>query len=894
MKRINRFKQALAVGLVLAMAVYGESQVFAAGESTQLQNEAAQEGNEWQDIQELQKAAGNFTADQDTENKYRAIDSTEDAADNEMSVSDSSDYEEEIPDQDPAEEENREPVIQASLSEDETECLLTLKNYSLDVNDYITTAVWSAAEGQDDLRWYTMSDGAEDSACTVKIGDHRSSGLYFVHSYIHRSDGTMEFQCKTEFSVSKAVCTSVDIEEIDREQGSCRIVVRGVTAPSGIRQITVPVWSRPDQSDIQWYPAEKLSEDTYAVEMHTAEHNYNSGTYQIHVYAESETGIMEMIGKTTVDFPAVPVSISADSVDGGFSVKAGPIPTGNGVNSVLFAVWSEENGQDDLKWITGSYKASKKTASTIIRFKNFKHKSNLIVHAYLQDSKGSMHFLGNTELEYAVDAKLSIEEQKKERIYQVAAADVKCPYEIESLFAAVWSEKNGQDDLEWVSMKQGADGSFTGTVDISRHKTEGDYFVHVYAQTKDGQMVFLGSCEGLAVNPSANAEITVEDGNAAGEFRVGLTFRASSEISSVLVPVWCAEDQSDIRWYSAVKTGENLWSAEVNAANHGFHTGNYKIHVYTVLANGIQIFAGNTEKEVKEASRIAVIRTGEKGKRKIIFHDSSRKISAVQFPVWSGTNGQDDLVWYNGKKNSAGDWEAVFDVKKHKHSGTYIVHVYANGMFSGNTEFTVDYEDVKNAYTEIASGLKAAESNQQLILVKASGNQAILSMLNKESDGTWMEFLRTDAYVGINGVGETTEWNQRTPKGVYSFGTAFGILPNPGTAFSYTKVNSSHYWVDDVDSKYYNQFVSTNKVALSWKSAEHLIDYSPQYHYALSINYNPECVPGAGSAIFLHCWRGVPTLGCVAIPEAAMKKVLQNVRTDCKIIIDNGDAIKNY
>ena len=37
-------------------------------------------------------------------------------------------------------------------------------------------------------------------------------------------------------------------------------------------------------------------------------------------------------------------------------------------------------------------------------------------------------------------------------------------------------------------------------------------------------------------------------------------------------------------------------------------------------------------------------------------------------------------------------------------------------------------------------------------------------------------------------------------------------MSNPGTALAYTQVDDSYYWVDDVNSVYYNQFVSTNEV----------------------------------------------------------------------------------
>ena len=79
---------------------------------------------------------------------------------------------------------------------------------------------------------------------------------------------------------------------------------------------------------------------------------------------------------------------------------------------------------------------------------------------------------------------------------------------------------------------------------------------------------------------------------------------------------------------------------------------------------------------------------------------------------------------------------------------------------------------------------------------------------------------------------------------------AFGVAGNPGTRFAYTKVDQSHYWVDDSDSAYYNRLVSTDEVQKDWDSAEHLIEMRTAYAYALALNYNSACTPGQGGAIF--------------------------------------------
>jgi L,D-peptidoglycan transpeptidase YkuD (ErfK/YbiS/YcfS/YnhG family) len=52
------------------------------------------------------------------------------------------------------------------------------------------------------------------------------------------------------------------------------------------------------------------------------------------------------------------------------------------------------------------------------------------------------------------------------------------------------------------------------------------------------------------------------------------------------------------------------------------------------------------------------------------------------------------------------------------------------------------------------------------------------------------------------------------------------------------------------------------------------------------IDYNAAGVAGKGSCIFLHCTGSNKyTAGCVAVSEAAMKKIIQWVKPGAKIVI---------
>lgn len=170
----------------------------------------------------------------------------------------------------------------------------------------------------------------------------------------------------------------------------------------------------------------------------------------------------------------------------------------------------------------------------------------------------------------------------------------------------------------------------------------------------------------------------------------------------------------------------------------------------------------------------------------------------------------------------------------------------------------------------------------QLIIVESHNMTAILNCFEKR-DGVWEDVSELDdisGYVGIQGVSlNASEYESYTPKGLFGIGTGFGICDDPGTGLDYFKVTQDSYWVDDVDSAYYNQHVEglSDK---DWLSAEHLIDYPGSYNYCVFIEYNSNpVIPGKGSAFFLHVGTK-PTAGCVAVSESSMINILKWLQKD--------------
>ena len=172
-------------------------------------------------------------------------------------------------------------------------------------------------------------------------------------------------------------------------------------------------------------------------------------------------------------------------------------------------------------------------------------------------------------------------------------------------------------------------------------------------------------------------------------------------------------------------------------------------------------------------------------------------------------------------------------------------------------------------------------SNQVIKVTNINGSEATLYFWENN-----IKVFSTKAFIGKNGItNDKKEGDGKTPIGKYNLGVAFGTH-NEVKFSNYIKINENLHWVDDVNSKFYNQLVDITKVRKDWNSSEHLIEYPKQYEYAIEIKTNPQNVPGKGSAIFLHCSVERPTAGCIAIDAKYMKFLLDRIENDAIICIE--------
>ena len=192
-----------------------------------------------------------------------------------------------------------------------------------------------------------------------------------------------------------------------------------------------------------------------------------------------------------------------------------------------------------------------------------------------------------------------------------------------------------------------------------------------------------------------------------------------------------------------------------------------------------------------------------------------------------------------------------------------------------------------------AAALACSAWTSQILMVEATGSYCQISLHEKNAEGNWEAIFDVPGFVGTGGVTDTTEWNGGTPPGIFTPGVIFGNAPDPGCPLGYIQTDDTYYWVDDVDSPYYNRMVSTSWEGIDgteWNSAEHIASAGPCYDYLMDIGYNPDCIPGVGSAIFVHVTTGLPSRGCIGVPREEMITLLQRARPDLLIVIGNTEG----
>ena len=358
---------------------------------------------------------------------------------------------------------------------------------------------WSLAGGQDDLIWHKATRQADGSyRVTIKATDHKNStGKYRADAYIVDDSNNRFYLTKKVVEVTQTRPTaSLIIENNNVELGTFDAVVRNISAPNGVKEVLVPSWSLVNgQDDLIWHKATRQSDGSYRVTIKSNEHKNSLGNYRADLYIVDNTNKRYYVTETVVDVkhnkPVGTISVVNNNKDAGtFDVIISDVYSPKGVRTVQVPIWSEKDGQDDIRWYEATHQANG-TYTVNVQATNHKNSTGLYnIHLYYILNDGSQVGVGGTTttVEFR-NAKTKTQTyitnvNSEAGSFTVVVDQAPQGRQIQKIRVAVWSESN-QGNLSWY------DATPTGThteVNVStvNHKNlAGNYTTHVYVDYVD-------------------------------------------------------------------------------------------------------------------------------------------------------------------------------------------------------------------------------------------------------------------------------------------------------------------------------------------------------------------------------------------------------------------------
>lgn len=439
------------------------------------------------------------------------------------------------------------------------------------------------------------------------------------------------------------------------------------------------VWSNQNgQDDLEWYQA-VYEGGTYSARIMVSDLD-NPGSYTIHCYAFSADGSGQYISGNSFIISAPSVgTVNAGNLDtenGVFDIEVQNLAAKSGISQVRVGVWCRDD-QSDMFWYEAEENNGVYSAEVSAANHGF-HSGIYQIHVYVKDGNGFLTYVGGTtKIVQIENSKLYISTSNQKE-YKISIGELEDSASVTQVRFAVWSDINGQDDLQWY-VAETKNGTYTQTFLVSDHKSIGRYTIHCYAKYGDGSLRFIngGSC--LVGGPSLNGiSVSVPDA-VSGQFNILLEGLSSpAGIEKIEVGVWSESNQSNLIWYEVAGTNKTEYLIAANLANHKNKLGTYNVHVYVTDGNGIKTFAGGTSYVMQLSYDSLKVSSSNTDSNVVINLEGMRTlgiVESVRFAVWSKTGGQKDLIWYQAVREGM-NYSTTVDISSYLAAGDFIVHAY--------------------------------------------------------------------------------------------------------------------------------------------------------------------------------------------------------------------------
>ena len=358
---------------------------------------------------------------------------------------------------------------------------------------------WSLAGGQDDLIWHKATRQADGSyRVTIKATDHKNStGKYRADAYLVDDSNKRFYLTEKVVEVSQTrPSASLFIENNNADLGTFDAVIRNIVAPNGVKEVLVPSWSLVNgQDDLVWHKASRQSDGSYRVTIKASEHKNSLGNYRADVYIVDNANQRHYVTETIVDVkhnkPVGTISVVNNNNDTGtFDVIISDVYGSKGVRTVQVPIWSEKDGQDDIRWYEATRQANG-TYTVNVQATNHKNSTGLYnIHLYYILNDGSQVGVGGTTttVEFR-NAKTKTQTyitnvNSEAGSFTVVVDQAPQGRQIKNIRVAVWSESN-QGNLSWYNTAPTGTHTEINVSTVNHKNLIGNYTTHVYVDYLD-------------------------------------------------------------------------------------------------------------------------------------------------------------------------------------------------------------------------------------------------------------------------------------------------------------------------------------------------------------------------------------------------------------------------
>ena len=438
----------------------------------------------------------------------------------------------------------------------------------------VVVPVWSDKNGKDDLKSYqAVKQQSGDYVATINLGNHRHFGEYHSSFYVVLQNGQRKWFGKTTFSVNGPKGGTVSTTNVHTTKGTFTAKIANLEYNSRVKEVRFCVWEENHPCYKKWYTVKKNSTGTYTQLINLKDHREKPGVYIVTCYTVDTKNDLKYQGKASRNIIARTSSMKVETPAGKPSfrkITANKVVAPCGIKAVKFAVWSTNQGENDLQW----YKATASGTTYTYTFDVKKHNSSgeFNVKTYVWSKDGTRRVTKTVKfyVQKAVQGSTTVSgitdtTGNHTGVFKIESAVTTTP-KIQSLYYRVYTKNHDKNDKYTYTAKND-NGTYRASVDVKNHGRHfGNYIIETYGYLTNGACFRLAD---TTCTLSPYYYVYVKLNKAQDQATVTMLHRTSDGINSVRFPSWSTKSgRDDNIIYEGTKGNGNSWSTTVYALNH--------------------------------------------------------------------------------------------------------------------------------------------------------------------------------------------------------------------------------------------------------------------------------------------------------------------------------------